>query len=35
MEEVVHPIVSKLYPGEGGAGGAGEDAGGAEDKDEL
>ena len=37
MEEVVHPIVSKLYPGEGGAPPpGGEDAGaGAEDKDEL
>ena len=34
MEEVVHPIVSKLYPNEGGPGGAGAE-GGADDKDEL
>lgn len=37
MEEVVHPIVSKLYPGEGGGpgGGGAEESAGAEDKDEL
>ena len=37
MEEIVHPIVSKLYPGEGGPGGAeaGGDEDGADDHDEL
>lgn len=39
MEEVVHPIVSKLYPdgagpGAGGAAGGEEDSG-SDDKDEL